>query len=469
MAITGTFDADFSPFVREVDRGNAALRRFERGQKDVENASASSEARLRRTAKAIDEVDNVLNLFGVHLGPVKSAMNELANATSDAQSDMGALGVAVGVAGAAFAGWKVGRWIAELGGLDEKIGDTTAHLLGMKTAADEAAAANADAIQRAQGRIEGLTVLTAETAALINKLDAEEKIAANKAASDSEMRKTAYLKTQEALAAVNAEIKKIQDEGLVDQLTADINADALSAKDLAAAYGLSEAALAKFAAQAKSAAAIEANNAKQLQKIRDDMTAARVKREADEAAAAKKRVDDMYKDIEANWKDQEAWAAARDAEAIAQQERVRNAKAAEAALREERLEAERLARALGSTVDYDLSTAEGLKAFQRANPTATVTAPKDYFKTHSLAEGIAAGYVTYRGGGPAVATGAGGGTPRDYGSPPPPPAWWGAPATQTPPVYAPIYVSGVFDPTSAATLQKTVSQGLSRNVFSSRR
>lgn len=471
MAITGTFDADFSPFVREVNRGNEALRKFERGQRDVETASASTESRLRGTAKALDEVDGMLNLFGVHLGPVKTAVNELANAADDVQSGFGALGVTIGVVGAAFAGWKLGRWIAELGGLDEKIGDVTAHLLGMKTAADEAAEANADAIKRAQGQVQGLTVLTAETAALINKLNAEDKIAANQAASDIEKRKTAYVATQEALAQINADMKKIKDEGLEDQLRSDINAHAVSLKDLAKEYAISDAAMNKFAADADRAAAIEAANAEKIAGLNRQATELRVAREKkalEEEEARKKRAADELHDA---WAAQLAWADARDKEAALQQQRREDAKKTEAALREERLEAERLNRALGSSFEYDLSTPEGLAQFQRMNPTAQINAPADYFKSHTLAQGIAAGYVKMSGGVAAAPAGAGpgpgGSASADYGLPP---TYYQSPAYAAPPtVVAPVYVSGVFDPASATALGRTVGTVLGRAVSSVKR
>lgn len=479
MAITGKFEADFSPFVREVDRGNAALGRFERGQRNVENATTSAEGRLRGTARAIGEVDNVLNLFGVHLGPVRQAADELGKAAGKTTEELGALGTAGLVAGAAFAGWQIGRWIADLGGLDEKIGDVTAHLLGMRTASDEAADAAADQIARAQGKIEGLTVLSASTAQAINKAEAEAAIARNRAASDEKMRQTAYLKTAEALEAINADIKKISDEGLVDQLTADINAGALSAKDLAAAYGISESALARYTEQAKKSAAVEESNAIALAKTRDELTKARVEREENAIRLAEldKGLAETARNAQHAQIQMDVMAAEaihkKDIEVAESQARARReVEKTTRALEEERRAAETAALAIGSSFQYDLSTAAGLAQFKAANPRATVNAGADYFKTHTLQDAIAAGVVT----GPGfVASTAGGVKPYTAPTFPIPTvggdaglvAGGGRAVGVT--INAPIYVSGVYDPASAASLQKTVSGALGRVVSTARR
>jgi hypothetical protein len=127
---------------------------------------------------------------------------------------------------------------------------------------------------------------------------------------------------------------------------------------------------------------------------------------------------------------------------------------------------------------YDLSTAAGMAQFKAMNPTAQVFADTNYFKTHNIADAVAAGLIT--GGGfsqfQALHGGATGFTPEPAPAPPPAapstaPSSTAAPgprAAGAAPVNVNVNVSGVFDPSSSAALKKTVSDGLAKGLTTAR-
>ena len=96
--------------------------------------------------------DGVLSSVGIHIGPEIKAIGEIGDASGKSATQLGVLGTAGLAVGAAVAGWKIGRLVADFFDLDEKIGNATAKLLGWGDAVGEAAGAKADALRLASER-----------------------------------------------------------------------------------------------------------------------------------------------------------------------------------------------------------------------------------------------------------------------------------------------------------------------------
>lgn len=481
------------------------------------DASRAARSGLSEAAGQIREVDNVLDVFGIHLGPARKAIDDLGYAAENGAGKLGLIGSAGLTLGAAIGGWQLGRAISEFTGLDEKIGDVVLHLQGLPTVAEQAAAATADAIARAQKAHPELTVLTGETARLLNELDAKSQVAANAQASDIADR-------VEAVARVAAEIKKVMDEvdtvrksGIWDDLSKQINSHAVSMQELAKQYHISDEALNILAKDAQHATEIESNNAKKLADLRDELQKAEIKRQKDKIDADKKAQDELFASIDAQTKANEAQHEKDIALAESQALALRRTKEETRAL-EEQAEAAKKAKDAAQvfTQDYDLSTADARARFLRNNPNATISGAANdaYFKTHSLADAVRDGLVAFYGGAPGYGGGIGSGTPPPPVSSPQAPRGGSSAAATSPQgagqgfgqpagggfqapapglplpalpsagsvaggrlpfgpggftqIYAPVLVSGVFDPSSSHALGATVSRALFQSVANAR-
>lgn len=100
-------------------------------------------------ATGMRTADKTLGAFGISLGKEISALEEMGQVSGKSAGDLGKLGTAVAVAGAAVAGWNIGRWIANLTGADEKIASITARLMGWGDLHAQEAGAVADVLARA--------------------------------------------------------------------------------------------------------------------------------------------------------------------------------------------------------------------------------------------------------------------------------------------------------------------------------
>jgi len=149
----------------------------------LETATKGASTGMTGMAKAIADTDNVLGLFGVQLGPARKALDDLGQAGGKTAAQIGLVGTASLAAGAALAGWELGRKIAEFGQLDTKIGEATAALLGWGDVAGEKAAAKAEMLAKASKEV-GFRVTEVSTAMAINQAAADATTAANKRLSD---------------------------------------------------------------------------------------------------------------------------------------------------------------------------------------------------------------------------------------------------------------------------------------------
>jgi hypothetical protein len=491
----------------------------------VADAARQARSGLSEAAGQIRQVDNVLDLFGVHLGPARKAIDDLGFAAENGAGKLGLVGSAGLTLGAAIGGWQIGRAISEFAGLDEKIGNVAASLLGLPSIAEQSALATADAIalaNKAHPELGGL-VQSGSTARELNRLDAEAAVAANKAASDVADRVNAVARVAEQIKKVNDEVAAVRSSGVWDDLTKQINSHAVSMSELAKQYHVSDEAMQILAKDATRTADIEANNAKKLADLRDALLKSEVDRQQKKIEADKAAQQALYDSIAAQTAANEAQHQKDIELADAQLAARRRTEETTRALKEQADAAKAAAEAAKVfTQEYDLSTAEGRARFLQQNPQGSIAqgaGADEYFKTHSLADAVRDGLVSFYGGtkgqlppppasasgqGPRGAGGQGSGSGGSgfgspYGSPSAPagsgygtgagysgsapqgaaeapgggfraPGYLGSasrPAGVTQ-IYAPVLVSGVFDPSSRHALGSTVSRAIFDSVSNAR-
>jgi DNA-binding transcriptional MerR regulator len=159
MAVKAEFSADTSSFVREVNKADKALFGLKGSFQDF---------------------DGILASLGVNIGAEARALGELSTAAGKTATELGLVGTAGLIAGAAFAGWKIGRVVADLFDLDKKIGDVTAKLLGFGDVAGAVAGAKADVLAKAS-KAAGIEIKDMALAMAINEEVAKTSAAALKA------------------------------------------------------------------------------------------------------------------------------------------------------------------------------------------------------------------------------------------------------------------------------------------------
>src|SRR5262245_12611654 len=340
--------------------------RFDELADKARRARGESDA-LREGFQAFDGVAQSL---GVHL-PTK-AIEDLGRALTDSKTTINAFGQAGLVAGAAFAGWEVGRWIAGLGDLDKKIGDTTAKLLGMGDVAAEEAAAGADTLARAS-KIAGVEITSMDAAIAILSDHA-------KTAADDMNKFSGALKEVKAPADVAANLEKIggqleilktKNEESLGDLNKWITANEINATEIARMYTVSTEAAQRYITEVQRSATIEQSNHDKLMDLRRQESQAIEDKRAKERAAAAAHEAELDREREKEWalveaKHQQAIAADEEFAAAQKAAKARQA-AAEAEL--EMLRAEN--RRKGSTVDYsripgaDLLGGKTIEDFQK--------------------------------------------------------------------------------------------------------
>jgi hypothetical protein len=163
-AIASTLQADFSDFIAEAQKANAAMGEMQREATETSSAVAGTAASLDQVgpaaasgtsstlklAKGFSTAETALTAFGVAGVSQISNVGQLAQSAAGAATSFGAMGTAAAVAGTAFAGWNIGRLIAEANDLDNTIARLTSRLLGWGDVAAETAGAQQDIIDRAR-------------------------------------------------------------------------------------------------------------------------------------------------------------------------------------------------------------------------------------------------------------------------------------------------------------------------------
>ena len=159
--LSGVMTADFSDFYFEIDKSVVKL-------KDLEGAAGRTNSGMGEFSEGLGTVDKTLNVLGIRIGPQIQALRELGSAAGKTASDIGLIGTAGLTVAAAVGGWQIGRWISDVAGLDEVIGNATASLLGFGDVAAERTAARVDVLNRA-AQIAGRTITDFDTALQIIK------------------------------------------------------------------------------------------------------------------------------------------------------------------------------------------------------------------------------------------------------------------------------------------------------------
>jgi uncharacterized protein (DUF433 family) len=221
---------------------------------------------------SVSQFDNIFSAAGINIGPVTKGISEIAATAGKSASEIGALGTAGLVLGAGYAGWQVGRAVADFFKLDETIGNATAAMLGFGDVAAESAAAKADTLARAS-KIAGFEVETMSTAMLV--LTGETQRA--QAALDTSERR---------LKNWHAELANAR--GGTDALTKDLKSQVFTVQELAKKYDVSVEAIQNYTreqeaakdATEKSQAKIAEANARQVRDLQTVIDAQKPFKEA---------------------------------------------------------------------------------------------------------------------------------------------------------------------------------------------
>jgi len=158
VAVTGVFAADFSAFDKAVEGSQARLKGLEEAGGQVESSlrlmtqsqeqlldkigasggkiqalgttASETGAHVKTLTESYHQFDGILQAAGVNIGPQIKGLEDIANAAGKTAKELGAVGTAGAIAGAAFAGWKVGSWIADVTDLDEALANLVSTMMG---------------------------------------------------------------------------------------------------------------------------------------------------------------------------------------------------------------------------------------------------------------------------------------------------------------------------------------------------
>jgi hypothetical protein len=178
--IQATFAADFSQFVSETKKADAGLEGLMGKSVRLSDEFVKTQSNADRFRGSLQSFDGVMASLGVNIGAEARALGELSTAAGKTASELGLVSTAGLAAGAAFAGWKIGRMVSDFFELDEAIGNATAKLLGWGDVAGQVAGANADVLAKAS-KAAGIEIKDMALALAINEEVAKTSAAALKA------------------------------------------------------------------------------------------------------------------------------------------------------------------------------------------------------------------------------------------------------------------------------------------------
>lgn len=175
-----TFDADFSKLESEAAKSDAAMGKLVQSTEAVNTAlggmtttQGKSASTTNSAVTAMRQFDGVLSSVGVNINTQIRAMDDLAAASGKTASQIGFVGTVGLVAGAAMAGWDLGRHIAEWTGMDNIVSRSASTLLGWGDVSAETAAAKADVLAKASATA-GREITNLTEAMQINSQHAQE-------------------------------------------------------------------------------------------------------------------------------------------------------------------------------------------------------------------------------------------------------------------------------------------------------
>lgn len=232
MAMTGVLKADFSEFVSETTKAQAAVKGMEDSAKKTEAAlSNMSEGAVGQTHTLRDsfgQVDQVLSASGVNVGKYARGLMEIGDMAGKTASQIGALATGASIFGALMAGWQFGTWIAGWTGLADAVEKYADSLSGLPA---EVAAAKQDVINFAIQNGASLTISYTD-AIKFNTAAVQHNIAAN--INWNGILTEAIWAVRGLSAAKIAEIEIAQRAGAsTEQLTTEYGLSALALKELA--------------------------------------------------------------------------------------------------------------------------------------------------------------------------------------------------------------------------------------------
>lgn len=164
MALSSRLEADFSDFVTETKKANAALTDMQAEAAQTATAFQRSSVVVGQFGTAADKsssgfttltggmrtADKMLGQFGVNIGSEINALEELGQVAGKSASQVGLIGTAGAAAAAGLLGWQIGSFIADVTSLDERLGDLLI-TMGLFPSAQKAGAdAAADMMRRAR-------------------------------------------------------------------------------------------------------------------------------------------------------------------------------------------------------------------------------------------------------------------------------------------------------------------------------
>jgi transcriptional regulator with XRE-family HTH domain len=237
-ALSGVMTADFTQFTTEIDKSIVKLQQFERAGEQTEGAMGGM-------ADGLAIADKTLGAMGIRISPAIQSLRELGNAANITYDKLGLLGSA-GALGASFTvGWQIGTAIADFYGLHEAIGNATASLLGWGDVVAARAGAQTEALARAT-KAAGREITDINEAIRINlQTNREMSNALNNGA--------------ERWRQWTTEIAKLRDSGALPEIDKQLKNKTSTMKQLAAEYGISEAALTYYINRTKESSAILAD------------------------------------------------------------------------------------------------------------------------------------------------------------------------------------------------------------------
>jgi hypothetical protein len=155
VALSGTFAADFSAFVKESEKATVALTDMEAAGAKVEtsvNKSLTSMTASASTATAstvklgtqstntfdnmasgLRTVDKSMAALGININPVINVLSELGTVAKGTAASLSLIEKASIVLAVAMAAWQVGKWIYDVAGLDKSFADLAATMQGKAT------------------------------------------------------------------------------------------------------------------------------------------------------------------------------------------------------------------------------------------------------------------------------------------------------------------------------------------------
>lgn len=228
---------------------------------------------------SFSKFDSVLASVGINIGTEARALGELSMASGQTAGSLGTLTTAGLVAGAAMAGWKIGRVVSDFFNLDEAIGNATAKLLGWGDVAGEVAANNMAVLARAS-KLAGTEITSLHLAT---------EILSGAAKSNAEAVNT----SANRIAGWGQEIAKVKSEGNWSKLTEDLKSQHFELKELSDRYHISVEAIEFFSREQKKADdAVTESNKRKTEALKE---ASAAQKEAAERAARMAEATDHLK------------------------------------------------------------------------------------------------------------------------------------------------------------------------------